>query len=101
MTIQVDESNFIKEVLEHEGLVLVEFYGDSCAPCRAMGPVIDSLSDKVKTVKVNTSKAMDISSYYNINFLPTIIFFKDGEMVDAITGAQSKRKLLDMIEQNQ
>lgn len=100
MVKQVDESNFIPEVLEQPGLVLVEFYGDSCAPCRAMGPVLDALSNDVKVVKVNTSEATEVTDYYRIDFLPSIILFKDGEVAEMVTGVQSKKKLLDLIEQN-
>ena len=79
---------------------MVEFYGDSCAPCRAMGPILDALSKDVKVVKVNTSEATEVTDYYRIDFLPSIILFKDGEVAEMVTGVQSKKKLLDLIEQN-
>ena len=79
------------------GIVLVDFYADWCGPCKMMAPIIDQLATeyegKVKIGKVNTDENRAIASKYNIMSIPTIIFIKDGEVVETTVGALPKQVL--------
>jgi thioredoxin 1 len=74
------------------GVTLVDFYADRCGPCKALGPVMDSLSDsfdgKATVMKVNVDNHQEVAQQFRVTSIPTVIVFKDGEMVDEpIVGA--------------
>jgi thioredoxin 1 len=97
--IELTSADF-KETLG-EGVSLVDFWAPWCGPCRMIAPVIEELAEdfdgKAKICKVNTDEEQDIAVEFGIRSIPTIMFFKDGEMVDQVVGAQSKQALADKI----
>ena len=97
--IELTGANF-KETLS-EGVSLVDFWAPWCGPCRMIAPVIEELAEdfdgKAQICKVNTDEEQDIAGQFGIRSIPTIMFFKDGEMVDQIVGAQSKEALAEKI----
>ena len=101
MSLQVTDLSFQEEVLNSELPVLVDFWAPWCGPCRAMGPVIDELSEefagKVKICKMNVDDNPSSPGKYGIRAIPTLILFKGGEIVDQATGSVSKSSIRELI----
>lgn len=91
-----------KEVLETDGLIMVDFWAVWCGPCRIIAPTVEELAKeyagKLKVAKLNTDENPEIASKYKIMGIPTIIFFKNGEKVDQVVGAVPKSQLKSMID---
>ncbi len=100
--VKVDEGSFESEVVKSEKTTIVDFYADWCGPCKMMSPIIDSvaeeLGDSVKVCKVNTDDNMNLAEQYGIMSIPTIIIFKNGEIVNRFSGVRSKSEIIDAIK---
>ena len=87
--ISVDKETFQAEVLEAQGLVLVDFYGEGCVPCQELMPDIEALAEvyggQIKFVKLNTSSARRLAISQKVLGLPTVTIYKDGEKVSELT----------------
>ena len=90
--IELTADNF--EATLAEGVALVDFWAPWCGPCRMIAPVIEELAEdyagKANICKVNTDEEQEIAVKFGIRSIPTIMFFKDGELVDQMVGAASK-----------
>jgi thioredoxin 1 len=97
--IDLNNDNF--EATVKEGVSLVDFWAPWCGPCRMIAPVIEELAEefegKANICKVNTDEQQDLAVKYGIRSIPTIIFMKDGEIVDQMVGASSKQAFADKI----
>ena len=97
--IELTPANF--EEVTKAGVSMVDFWAPWCGPCRMIAPVIDELAGdfegKANICKVNTDKEQDLAVKYGIRSIPTIIFMKNGEVVDQLIGATSKQALTDKI----
>ncbi len=101
MAIEFSEGNFESEVLKSDVPVLVDFWATWCPPCRALSPVIDELASELdgaaKVGKVNIDDEKDIAVKYGINAIPTVLIFKDGEIVQTLVGAKDKQSYVDAL----
>jgi len=96
------DKNFQDDVIKASGLVMVDFFATWCGPCKMMAPSIDKLAEvykgKVKMGKLDVDENPEVSGQYEIQSIPTIIFFKNGEMVDKLIGFQSEEALKNKID---
>lgn len=102
MALTLTNDNFKKEILDYQGVALVDFWAPWCGPCRMVAPVIEELAKeyegRAKIGKVNTDENLVLSSTYNIMSIPTMIIFKDGQIVDQIVGAYPKQAIASRLE---
>ncbi len=100
--VELNDASFDAEVISSDKPVLVDFWAPWCGPCKALGPVIDEISndfvDKVKVGKVNVDENPEISMKFGIRSIPTLIVFKNGEVQDQIIGAVPKSEIEKALE---
>lgn len=102
MALQVTDSNFEEVVLKSDKPVLVDFWAEWCGPCRMIGPIVEELGGeyegKAIITKVNVDENPEITAKYGIRNIPTILFFKNGEVADKTVGALPKPKLAEKLD---
>lgn len=97
-TLHLTKDNFEEKVLKSDKTVLVDFWAEWCSPCKMMGPVFEEASEECTDIvfgKINVDEENEIAREYKVMNIPTIMAFKNGEMVDKVIGVQSKEALLD------
>ena len=98
--VHVTTGNFEQEVLNSEKTVLVDFWAEWCGPCRMVAPVLDELSAErtdVKICKVNVDEETELATKYRIMSIPTLLVFKNGNIVEQSVGAKSKAAIIEML----
>ncbi len=102
-TLELTDADFDQNVVNASTPALVDFWAEWCMPCKMMAPTIDELADeytgKVVIGKVNTDENRNISMQFGISAIPTVILFKDGEMIKKFVGLQQKADLKAAIDE--
>ncbi|MCB0506760.1 MAG: thioredoxin [Chitinophagales bacterium] len=102
MALELTNDNFKGNVLDNSGVALVDFWAEWCGPCRLIGPVVEDLAKeydgKATIGKLNVDDNREIAAQYGIMSIPTLLFFKNGEIVDKHVGVASKADLKKKLE---
>lgn len=101
MAKEITDATFSQEI--NEGLVLVDFWAPWCGPCRMQAPILDQLSQKydeteLKITKLNVDDNPQTAASFGVMSIPTLLFFKDGELVEKRVGVQPKPALEEIVE---
>ena len=100
---KTDTSNFNKDVLDSEKTVLVDFWAEWCGPCRALAPVLESVSNEMgesaEVFKINVDENPELAQKYGVRGIPTLIVFKGGTPVKTLVGMQSKDVIRQIIQE--
>lgn len=98
--IVLTKDNFDHEVLMSDRPVLVDFWASWCMPCRNLGPIVEEIAmeqEQIKVGKVNVDEEPELARRYRVMSIPTLMFFKDGELVRRELGGKSKAEILEMV----
>jgi len=102
MTITVNDSNFEEIVLQSDKPVVIDFWAEWCGPCRMIAPIIKEMAeeykDKAVITKVDVESAPGVAGKYGIRNIPTVLFIKNGEVVDKQVGAVPKNTLVAKLD---
>ncbi len=100
--IKLSDDVFDEEIGKHQGLAVVDFWATWCGPCHMIAPIIEQLADeyegKVKVGKVDVDANQRTAMRYNVRSIPTVLLFKDGELVESVVGAVPKAHLEEKIK---
>jgi thioredoxin 1 len=103
MAREVNKKNFKEEVLDFDGVVMVDFWAIWCVPCRDLGPVIDEVAEiykdnkKIKIVKLDIEESVELAQKYGIYSIPALKFFKGGKIIDELPDLKTKELIIEKI----
>jgi thioredoxin 1 len=98
----VTDATFETEVIKSDNPVLVDFWAEWCAPCRQIAPAVKELAetygDRLRVVKMDVDASPGTPAQYSVRSIPTLLFFKEGQVVDSLVGAVPKKQIADKID---
>jgi len=97
--INITQANFQEEVINSNKPVLVDFWASWCGPCRMVSPIVDEIAEEredIKVCKINVDEQPELAAAYQVMSIPTLMVFKDGQMVSQSAGAKPKAQILKM-----
>jgi len=102
--VTITDQTFAAEVERHPGLTVVDFWAEWCGPCRIIAPFVEQIAAEragtVKVAKVDSDANPRLSARFNVRSIPTLLFFKDGQVVDQIIGAVPKARIDAVVEKH-
>jgi thioredoxin 1 len=102
--VHLTDDNFEDEVIKSDILTMIDFWAEWCGPCKVIAPVVDELAGeyngKVKVGKLNVDNSPNVSAKYSIRGIPTLLFFKEGKVVNQLVGVQSKAAIKKVFDEN-
>ena len=101
--IELNEANFENEVEKNNGLVLVDFWAPWCGPCKMLSPIVDEIAEEcndIKVCKINVDEEQALAAKFGIMSIPTLVIFKNGNIVNKTIGVQPKSEILKMLASN-
>jgi thioredoxin 1 len=103
-SVAVTDANFEQEIEKHDGVAVVDFWAAWCGPCRMISPIVDQLATeyegKVKVAKLDVDANTRTASRFNVRSIPMLLFFKNGQVVDQIIGAQPRASIESKFRQH-
>lgn len=104
MVTEINTNNFDSEIVNYNGIAVVDFFADWCGPCRKMGPILEEveqeLAVKVKFAKINTDNNIETAKKYQVSGLPTLMVFKNGVPAERLVGLMPKSSIITNIEKH-
>lgn len=101
MSIRINDANFTNEVLENEKPILIDFWANWCGPCRMLSPIIEELESEdpsLRVGKIDVDMCPDLAMLYGIEAIPTLLYFKNGEVAAKAMGLQTKEQIKAMLK---
>jgi thioredoxin 1 len=102
LLVEVTDDSFKQEIVEHQGLALVDLWAVWCGPCQMIAPIVEQLAEeyqgRLKVAKMDVDHNQQTAMQYGVQSIPTLLLFKDGEVVEQIVGAQPKPSVVAKIE---
>ncbi len=100
----VTDADFAQAVEQHEGVTMVDFWAAWCGPCHMIAPIVEEISEeydgRVKVAKLDVDANQDTAARFDVRSIPSILFFKNGQLVDTVVGVVPKAHLVEKIEQH-
>ncbi len=103
MPVRINAESFDAEVLQADTTVIVDFYSDSCIPCKRIAPLLSQIEQEkegIKVAKLNVNFDGELASDYDVTSVPTLVFFKDGTERSRLVGAVKKETIEEIIKEN-
>ncbi|MGL4392191.1 MAG: thioredoxin [Fusobacteriaceae bacterium] len=98
--LEINESNFDKEVIKSSGVVVVDFWAEWCGPCKMLGSVLEELANEmqdIKICKINVEEEPLLAGKYKVRSIPTVLIFRDGNQISNFVGFKSKDEILEKL----
>ena len=103
MVKEINIDSFDEEVIKNESITVVDFFANWCGPCRKLSPILEEVETElsgVKFAKINTDENIDVAREYQVSGLPTLLVFKNGEVVERLVGLMPKSSIITNIEKH-
>ena len=102
--IEVSDATFKADIEQHQGVVMVDLWAEWCGPCRMVAPIVEALATeyegRLKVAKLDVDANPETAQRFNVRSIPTMLFFKDGKVVDSVVGALPKAALAQRIDRH-